>query len=502
MRRALLGLALAAAAASTVRVGSRVLGTASDSFRWTGVNMDFWPTTKSAWDNAGALVVDLAQPALRTLARGLSGALLRLGGSPADYLLYDVTADACSEENLNKTHKVPGQSYFCPIWDDAPGQCLTIARWQALLEFAASAGLSLVLDLNGCWGRTSASSDMDWTLIDGLLNITAAARHSWGSALFGLELANEVYDNINAPVYGRAMARLRARLDALWAPPGPPAPRLMGPDAVEADLSASYYTVMLQASNGSMHAVTVHDYADDCCTPTLGNVLNVTCLDAFFEQAGFVRDIARGFNTALWNGEGALHAYSGIYGLTNTMVSTVFYMHALGSYAKNGFGLFSRQALIGGNYELINRTTLMPTPDYYGLLLFRQLVGGTALESAVASPAAGVRAHAFCALGGGGVALLVNVAAAAGASGSVTWPAPPPAGTRGDLFTLTGVAGWEDADGSSELFRAALNNATLVFDGALPALAGASVDVGAPVWLPPTSATFLVWRGATVAACA
>jgi hypothetical protein len=289
----------------------------------------------------------------------------------------------------------------------------------------------------------------------------------------------------------------------------------LGPDAWQNDLSPTYYTELLNASSGSMHAITVHDYADDCCVPALGNVLNLTCLDAFFDNAAFVRDIASAFGVATWNGEGALHAYSGVAGLTNTMVSSVFYMHALGSYAESGIGLFSRQSMIGGDYELINRTTFLPTPDYFALLLFRQLVGGTALDSAVASDAAGVRAHAFCAhdVPGGVVALLLNFAASGGVMASLAWPSPPPAGAQGELYTLTGVAGWSDADespssdlsdgtASSNLFRAALNNATLVFAGELPTLAPVSAALGEPVWLPATSATFVLWRGAGVAACA
>ena len=82
---------------------------------------------------------------------------------------------------------MPGNAYFCPIWDQAPGQCLTLARWQALLEFAGAAGLSLVLDLNACWGRAGAAADMDWSQIDGLLAATAAARSSWGAALWAVE---------------------------------------------------------------------------------------------------------------------------------------------------------------------------------------------------------------------------------------------------------------------------------------------------------------------------
>lgn len=501
--------------ALTLAVHDAAISTASDSFRWTGVNFDFWPTTKAKWDGAGALILDLDNPSLRTLARGLSGSLLRLGGSPADFLLYDVTPDACSAANLNKTQP-PGKGYFCPIWDQVVGQCLTLERWQALLTFAGDAGLSLVLDLNACWGRTSPVSDQDWSLIDGLLAATAAARDSWGKGLWGVEYANEVYSNISPAVYGAAAARLRARLDELWPAPAI-APRVMGPDAAEDDLSPSYYTTMLNASRSAatgasaFHAVTFHDYADDCCKPADGNVLNVTCLDAFFAKAAWVRDIAAAHGVATWNGEGALHAYSGVAGLTNTALSTLFYLHALGAYADGGFGLFSRQALVGGDYELVNRSTFAPTPDYWGLLLFRTLVSGTALNvSVIATPHAAasgsVRAHAFCTHGGppGSVTvLLVNFAAMQGEAVSVAWPSPPDAAARGQLYQLTGVAGWGGADASSDLFRISLNNDTLAMtpEGALPPLPPVAVALAAPAWLPPASATFLVWPAAAAAAC-
>jgi hypothetical protein len=190
---------------------------------------------------------------------------------------------------------------------------------------------------------------MDWSMIDGLLAATAAARGGWGAALWGVEFGNEVYGNIAPAVYGAAVARLRARLDALWAPPGPAPPRVMGPDAWENDLSPAYYGAMLNASGGGLHALTFHDYGDDCCAPAGGDVLNVSCLDALFSTAGWVRDLAMAYGVATWNGEGALHASSGVTGLTNTFLSSLFYLHALGSYAANGFGLFSRQTLVGGD---------------------------------------------------------------------------------------------------------------------------------------------------------
>ena len=87
--------------------------------------------------------------------------------------------------------------------------CLTPARWEALLEFAASTGLRLVLGLNGCAGRLSASGPMDLSNARALLRATAASPHR--AALYGLELSNEVIGSTVEPAaWGRDMDALRA----------------------------------------------------------------------------------------------------------------------------------------------------------------------------------------------------------------------------------------------------------------------------------------------------
>lgn len=93
-----------------VTVGGSATGTVFD----TAVTLDFWPAGKDKWGTAGALTLDVANADLRTLANGLSGAVLRLGGSPADTLLYDVVPGACSAENLNRTQQKVGD-YYCPV---------------------------------------------------------------------------------------------------------------------------------------------------------------------------------------------------------------------------------------------------------------------------------------------------------------------------------------------------------------------------------------------------
>jgi heparanase len=530
-------LAAAALAAATAASPTPLTLSVTPAVSWTtdalrtSVNFDFWPTTKSKWGGAGALILNLTNPDLLTVASALAGSGLRIGGSPADFLLYDVTPDACSPSNLNKTQQTQPGGYFCPIWLQAPGQCLTMQRWGELNAFARTTGLRIILDLNACWGRENATADMDWTLIDGLLAYTHDTLYAQNlSAVHGFEFGNEVYDNVAAARYGASMARMRATLDGLWGAGNPDAPLLMGPDAWENDLSPSYYTTMLDAANGSMHAVTLHDYADDCCVATGGAVLNMSCLDALVDNARWVSNISLGgFGVPVWNGEMALHSSSGLDGLTNTFVSSLFYGNALGAYASEGVALVSRQTLQGGDYELVNKSTLVPNPDYYVLLLWRRLVGRQVLKVGGAASSAldaVVRGYAFCALdqsGGAGaaVAVLVNFGLAELADVSVEWPAGT-GGSTVDVYQLTGVdgyAGEEEEEGGprpaapatassaswpmNTLYRAALNGAPLDFapGGPVPSLAPATQAAGDAVSLPPLSLTFVVRQDAGAGDC-
>ena len=494
-------------------------GRASDGLQWTSVNLDNWPPSKEKWgpasSPASALLINLDEPDLNTLAAALRGAMLRIGGSPADSLLYETVAvpDACSAANMNATQQPVG-TYFCPIWHQVQGQCLTTARWEALLAFAARNGLRLVFDLNACWGRNSSTSDMDWRQIDGLLAATAASMNA--QAVFAFEFANEVYDNIAPEVYGAAMARMRRVIDSLWTTS--PAPVLVGPDCWEDDMTPAYYQAMARAANGSMHAVTVHDYGDDCCSAVGGNVLNLTCLDLLPSGAAGVAAVVAPFDLPVWNGESALHASSGIDGLTNTFVSSLFYVNELASYAAAGIGLVSRQTFVGGDYELVNKSTFLPNPDFWALLLWRAQVAGQLVEVSSSRPSGSVRAYAFCATAGpagAAVAVIVNFATDAPASVALQWPKAASGGATVSVWQLTGVEGYGGSGGGTggggggrgsgggaggapawpmnSLYRAALNGATLEFvrGGALPPMPPAVLPAADGVSLPPLSVTFV-----------
>lgn len=127
--------------------------------------------------------------------------------------------------------------------------------------------------------------------------------------------------------------------------------------------------------------------------------------------------------------------------------------------------LSARQALVGGDYELLNRTTYGPNPDYALLWLFKALVGGDAAAFPVALNASvldtGVRVFAFSAAPATGAAFAVlalslnNVGAAidvvlAGAGlggGRTEYHLTGQAGVRGAPLLCNGVPLVPDAAG-------------------------------------------------------
>ena len=370
----------------SLSISDEVIANTSDTFRMIGVNFDFWPSSKSKWEKSGALEIDLSNRRLKTLASGLNGSLLRMGGSPADMLLYETYPDACSKENLNKTQK-HGSGYYCPIWDQVEGQCLTMERWKELNIFASQTGLQIAFDLNACWGRYSATDEMNFTMIEGLIRATSIGKDDW-ARVFAFEFGNELYTNVAADRYASDLKHIRGLIEKYWGSKNKSVPKLLGPDCGAGYMGNHYLDSMLTAAEGNktLHAVTVHLYGENgnCGRHLLvpGFVLNVSCMDSLTKGImNTYKETTRKHGVLLWDGEAALTGSSGKPGLTNVFTSSFWYINTMASFAQAGIGLVSRQTLVGGDYELIDKATFTPNPDYWALLLWHRLSGTTALRS-------------------------------------------------------------------------------------------------------------------------
>src|SRR5450432_1163625 len=77
-----------------------------------------------------------------------------------------------------------------------------------------------------------------------------------------------------------------------------------------------------------------------------------------------------------------------------TFLDTFRYLDQLGRLAKAGVQVVMHNTLAASDYGLLDQRTLAPRPNYWGALLWRQLMGTTVLESGVPiQPGLHVYAH-------------------------------------------------------------------------------------------------------------
>jgi heparanase 1 len=156
------------------------------------------------------------------------------------------------------------------------------------------------------------------------------------------------------------------------------------------------------AHQNSMDVVVYHSYNNPPSWPWL--------LDQTLGQARVLVALVEAIDTAaglpqprrVVLGEGGPHNGGGIMGITNTFASSSYYMDALGLLPVVGVTGFNRQALVGGDYELLNRTTFLPNPDYWVAYGYRLLVGPKVLSATSLAPSdpvlnSSLRIYAHCA---------------------------------------------------------------------------------------------------------
>jgi heparanase 1 len=211
-------------------------------------------------------------------------------------------------------------------------------------------------------------------------------------------------------------------------------------------------------------------------------------------------------------GEGGPHNGGGIDGVTNTFASSSYYLDALGALPVAGVTGFNRQALVGGDYELLNRTTFLPNPDFWVAYGYRLLVGPRVLATTAVAPDptlnGSFRVYAQCAPTASGYT-----------KGDVTlfWSSadvqrefvlslaglPPLAGI--DVFSLT-PHGSAPAGQPVDVFTKSvdLNGRLLELGGddELPPWAPSTLPSGATeITIPPAGVGWAVLKGAAAQAC-
>jgi Glycosyl hydrolase family 79, N-terminal domain len=415
--------------------------------------------------------IDLTDPRLRMLAAALAPAYMRVSGTWANATFFadSDTAPPAPPAGFNGV--------------------LSRRQWRGVVDFAQSAGAAIVTsfaispgtrDAAGVWTPEQARRLLAYTKSVG--GPIAAAEFMNEPNLAAMGGAPAGYD---AAAYGRDFQHFRWFVKQNFSDVMVLGPGTVGETAMAAEL-------LVASRAAGLDAFSYHHYGalSERCrgSHTPEDALSEQWLARTDHTAAFYRVLRDRFEPGkpIWLTETAETACGGNRWAA-TFLDTFRYLDQLGRLAKAGVQVVMHNTLAASDYGLLDESTLAPRPNYWGALLWRQLMGTGVLEPGAPLPA-GLHIYAHCQRGApGGVTLLV-INTDRDASHTLQF------GTDSERYTLE-AAGLQDA-------QVRLNGRPLALEtgGELPRLQGVQASRGS-VPIAPASITFLAIPGAANKAC-
>ncbi|VFQ71024.1 unnamed protein product [Cuscuta campestris] len=478
------------------------------------VTLDWWPPNKCnynqcPWGTSGILNLELQNKTLINAIKAFDRLRVRIGGSLQDQVLYEVGYGVKDCPGFNRTDN--GLFGFS-------GGCLSMERWDELHHLFNQTGAVMTFGLNALFGRKKSKDDNalwvgDWDSQNArdLMEYTFSKGYKVDSYELGNELCGSgVGARVEADQYGKDMLTLKKVVEEIHPNPST-RPKVLGPGGF---YDEKWFNTFLQTSGPNVvDGLTHHIYnlgsGDD--KTLINKVQDPYYLD---QVAQTFKDVTTGIQsfgpwTEAWVGEAGGAYNSGGKDVSHYFADGFWYLDQLGMTSTFNHKVYCRQALIGGNYALLNTTTFIPNPDYYGALLWNKLMGKIVLGvSHDSSPY--LRAYAHCSRHGSGVTvLLINM------SNSTTFEVY----ARDDLNLYPGnQASLQSVDNEPEreeyhlspdggniqtdvvLLNGTPLKITREFD--IPALNPKLVDPALPITVQPDSIVFATLKGFRAPACA
>ncbi|PNX86585.1 heparanase-like protein 1-like, partial [Trifolium pratense] len=282
--------------------------------------------------------------------------------------------------------------------------CLPQNRWDRVNDFFNKSGVKLTFGLNALIGKKNSKEDKlnymgNWNPLNAitLMKYTILKGYKIDSYELGNELCSEgVSARIDSVQYAKDITKLRFIINKLY-PNVTTRPKVLGPAGF---YGKEWFDSFLQnVGPGVVDGVTHHIY-------NLGAGVDQDLIEKV-QDPYFLSQIAQTFKdvsvavkeftpwAGAWVGESGGAYNSGGKDVSHTFVNGFWYLDQLGMTSTFNHKVYCRQALIGGNYALLNTTTFIPNPDYYGALLWHRLMGSKVLSvSHEGSPY--LRTYAHC----------------------------------------------------------------------------------------------------------
>lgn len=323
---------------------------------------------------------------LKTLAKGLSPAFLRLSGTDGDRLIFNAST--------SRLTAFPNTTFS-----------MTVADWDSINQFCTEVGWSLMFGFNNqirhtngnnsSWNPNNAIELLKYSIKRGYNNNlhfqlgnepNLYGRHAWAVKLTGVQLADD-------------FTKLRHILDAMFAGSFNQS-KVVGPDVAKPTSSSKMLKQFVNTlESGVVQAVDFHHYyggganAEDYIDPAR--------LDSYMQQVKAITGVVAGSKHShlpVWNSEAGVSPVNSETGLESSFVATFQLVDHLGLSAKMGLDFLTRQTFYGLWLGLID-SKLNPNPPYWFALLFKRLVATRVLDVTVTGLSPGqnlLRLYAHC----------------------------------------------------------------------------------------------------------
>ena len=334
--------------------------------------------------------IDLTNGRLRKLASALAPAYLRVSGTWANTTYFADSDDVPSTPPAG----------FKAI--------LTRRQWRDVIDFARAVDAPIVTSFAVGAGNRDAAGIWTPDQAHRLLDFTGMAAGSIAAAEFMNEPNLPAIGGLPAGYDPAAFGR-DFRVFHAFVKQTVPEMMILGPGAINETPEASE---LLAASRPGVDVISYHHYgalSERCAgTVTPEAALSENWLSRTDQTLAFYRTLRDQFapGKPIWLTETAETACGG-NPWAATFLDTFRYLDQLGRLAKAGVQVVMHNTLAASDYALLDERTLAPRPNYWGALLWRQLMGTTVLDPGVPIQA-GLHVYAHCQRGTpGGVALLV-----------------------------------------------------------------------------------------------
>ena len=335
--------------------------------------------------------LDFSNPRVQTLAAGLSPAILRYGGTDADWQIFSQDNNGPTDDTLRFVPRVkPGA--------DEPKVVLYPKDVDNLYNLAMQAGGKLLFDLN-----IQLRYGSQWNPLNAIELMQYMKKKGYADNI-DFELGNEPeYPELK--IDGTRIAEdtniLISVLDSMQEFN---TSRVVGPDIGVSGTSGASFDIIrdfVTTVDKRLKAVTVHHYYFAGPGANISEYLDLRHFDALAPVLQAVRDTvtaAGGSSLDVWVGETSDAYNKGTPNVSDRFVSSFLWLDKLGIAGSLGYKLVARQIFYGGNYPLLS-PALEPNPDYWLSFVFKRLVGRGVLDTELFTSVTALgyaRAYAHC----------------------------------------------------------------------------------------------------------